>query len=246
MFLASPQDAPHKAWLYRTLTAIVDDFYLFENLRFKGGTCAAMRGFLDRFSVDLDFDYVGEIKDIKSINEHLEVIFMDLGLQIKDRSQKVPQYFLRYPTSSASVRNTLKIDITFPPPQNNKYETVRFEEIDRFIQTQTIESMFANKLVALIERFEKTNSIAGRDLYDIHYFFFNSYRYDPAIIRERRGMDDLKLFFSSLQDFIQKHVTDQVITQDLNRLLQKSEFQKIRKNLKSEVLMFVGDECRYL
>ena len=243
MFLSTPQDAPHKAWLYRTLTAIVDDFYLFENLRFKGGTCAAMRGFLDRFSVDLDFDYVGETKDIKQINKHLENIFSDLGLEIKDHSQNVPQYFLRYKTPSSVIRNTLKVDITFPPPKNNKYETVLFDEIDRIIQTQTIESMFANKLVALIERFEKSNSIAGRDLYDIHHYFFQGYRYDSTIIQERRNIDNVRSFFLDLRDFVQDHISDRIITQDLNMLLPRDKFQKLRKNLKQEVIMFLGDMC---
>ena len=51
-----PADARHKAQLLRLLTAIVDSPYLSQNLYFKGGTCASMLGFLDRFSVDLDFD----------------------------------------------------------------------------------------------------------------------------------------------------------------------------------------------
>ena len=57
-----------------------------------------------------------------------------------------------------------------PPPKSNVYETVRLVEIDRIATCQTIETMFANKLVALIERREKTGSIAGRDLYDVHHF----------------------------------------------------------------------------
>ncbi|MCF7830491.1 nucleotidyl transferase AbiEii/AbiGii toxin family protein [Candidatus Gracilibacteria bacterium] len=241
MFLPLPQDAIHKAWLYRTLTAIIDDQYLFDNLRFKGGTCGAMRGFLDRFSVDLDFDYIGIKKDLPLINKHLKDIFKNLGLEIKDHSLKAPQYFLKYPSKTKS-RNTLKVDITFPPPQNNKYETVRLEEIDRLIQSQTIESMFANKLVALIERFEKNNSIAGRDVYDIHHYFLNGYKYDQDIILERRKTSDVKIFLEELKIFIEKTITEKILTQDLNMLLSPEKFKRIRKILKKEVLMFIQDD----
>ncbi|HIP71371.1 MAG TPA: hypothetical protein EYH05_08260, partial [Anaerolineae bacterium] len=50
------QLAKHRIQLTRLLTEILDDPYLAASLYFKGGTCAAMLGYLDRFSVDLDFD----------------------------------------------------------------------------------------------------------------------------------------------------------------------------------------------
>src|SRR5665647_3161961 len=177
MITPKAQDAKHKAWLFRLLSAIADDAYLVGVLYFKGGTCAAMQGFLDRFSVDLDFDYLGKKEDIADVQKKMEEIFEKLGLEIKDKSKKVPQYFLRY-DSKPGERNTLKVDISFPPPESNKYESVEIIEIDRIMHCQTIETMFANKLVALIERYEKNRSIAGRDLYDVHHFFMQGFRYD--------------------------------------------------------------------
>ena len=56
MILPSPKDALHRGQMYRVLTAIADSSFLSRSLIFKGGTCAAMQGCLDRFSVDLDFD----------------------------------------------------------------------------------------------------------------------------------------------------------------------------------------------
>ena len=95
MFLPNKKDAIHKAWLYRVLRKIADDNFLVSVLYFKGGTCAAMRGFLDRFSVDLDFDFVGEKNQIPKVKKHLEKIFIDLDLKIKDQSGKAFQYFLK-------------------------------------------------------------------------------------------------------------------------------------------------------
>jgi len=240
MFLPNKKDAKHKAWLYRVLRGLYDDTFLADRLYFKGGTCAAMRNFLDRFSVDLDFDYVGKKGDFEIVRKKMKKIFDDLGLEIKDQSQKVPQYFLRYPAEK-NQRNTLKIDVSFPPPKANKYEAVRLEEIDRIIYCQTAETMFANKLVALIERYERTKSIAGRDLYDIHYFFINNYDYDPEIIMERRQQKDVE-FLKNLQKFIEKKVTQKIIDQDINTLVTPDKFKKIRKILKPEVLMFINDE----
>ena len=56
MILLRPQDVFHKVQLTRLLTEILDNSILSQNLYFKGGTCAAILGYLDRFSVDLDFD----------------------------------------------------------------------------------------------------------------------------------------------------------------------------------------------
>ena len=242
MILPNPKDAIHKAWLYRLLMSIYDNPILANSLYFKGGTCAAMLNLLDRFSIDLDFDYVAQKKDLKEVRKNMELVFKKLGLTIKDKSKIVPQYFLKYPTKP-NLRNTIKIDVTMPPPKANQYQATRLEDIDRIITCQTIASMFANKLVALMERYENNNSIAGRDLYDIHYFFLHGFSYEPAIIQERRG-GNLSSFFTELINFIEKKLTQTIINQDLNPLLPPAKFQKIRKILKPEVLMFLKDEIK--
>lgn len=242
MILPNSKDAIHKAWLYRLLSAIYDNQNLSNVLYFKGGTCAAMLGFLDRFSVDLDFDYLGKKEELKNIERKLESIFKKLDLSIKDKSSKVPQYFLKY-DSKQEQRNTMKIDITFPPPKDNIYEAYKFNEIDRIIMCQTVETMFANKLVALIDRFEKNGSIAGRDLYDIHHFFMQGFRYNEKVIIERRK-SSLGFFFQELINFIEEKINQNVINQDLNFLLSPDKFQKIRKILKQETLVFLSDELK--
>ncbi len=50
------EDILHKSYLHRVLMEIVDQPRAAQALAFKGGSCAAMLGYLDRFSVDLDFD----------------------------------------------------------------------------------------------------------------------------------------------------------------------------------------------
>lgn len=240
MILPSPKDAIHKAWLYRLLSAIYDDPRLSTGLFFKGGTCAAMLGYLDRFSIDLDFDFLGEKDAVIEIQKHLEKIFDELGLEIKDRSKNIPQYFLKYPAKDG-MRNTLKLNMTFPYPKTNRYEPKEFSDIGRVIYCQTVETMFANKLAALIDRFEKNGSIAGRDVYDIHHFFLQGYRYSREVLEERRGKPAYEAMVE-IEAFMEKHITETIINQDLNVLLTPKAFQKARKILKSETMMFLKDE----
>lgn len=240
MILPQPKDAAHKAWLYRVLSGIYDDAELANTLYFKGGTCAAMLGYLDRFSIDLDFDFARGKDDIGKARARLESVFDDLGLAIHDQSKAAPQYFLKYEAPDGA-RNTIKIDVSFPPPKANTYEQKRFHEIDRIITCQTIETMMANKLVALMDRYEHNEAIAGRDLYDIHHFFLKGYRYSNEVISERTGKS-AKQFFPDLIAFIAKHITDEIINQDLNTLLSYDTFSRIRKVLKQETLMFLRDE----
>ena len=71
LILPNKKDAMHKAWMFRVLRAVADDAHLTKALVFKGGTCASMRDFLDRFSVDLDFDYVGNADETSAIRKRL-------------------------------------------------------------------------------------------------------------------------------------------------------------------------------
>jgi len=104
--------------------------------------------------------------------------------------------------------------------------------------------MFANKLVAALDRFEKNGSIAGRDIYDIHYFFISGYTYNKDVIFERRNITDIKIYFKELIDFIDRNITEKIITQDLNMLLPYKKFIMIRKVLKSETIMLLSDEMK--
>lgn len=53
-------------------------------------------------------------------------------------------------------------------------------------------------------------------------------------------------FFKKLSDFINEHVTEIILNQDLNPLIPYERFNKFRKILKREVLMFLDDEMKRL
>lgn len=233
MIQLRPQDTYHKSQLFRLLIEIIDDSVLGQNLYFKGGTCAAMRGFLDRFSVDLDFDIKMGV-DKRILARELEKVFLKLDLEIKDQSKTTLDYIVKYKTGQ-NMRNTIKIEAVDVGFKANKYEPAHLSEIDRTMSCQTQETMFANKLVAPLDRFERNGSIAGRDIYDIHHFYLKGYNYLPAIIKERTGLSQSD-FLQKLIDFVHKHVTQTVIDEDLNTLLSSSQFNSVRKVLKTETL----------
>jgi predicted nucleotidyltransferase component of viral defense system len=240
MILPKREDAYHKAQLFRLLAKILDSS-IAKNIYFKGGSAAAMLGFLDRFSVDLDFDLKPKA-DKKEIDKNLRKIFQELDLKISQKSNKSLFYLLKYSAKSSS-RNTIKLSLIDTALKSNIYSSFYLAEIDRFAFCQTKETMFANKLVAVTDRYKKYRMIAGRDIYDVHNFFLSGFHYNKAIIKERTNKQPDN-YFRDLIKFIDNKVTDKIISEDLSFLLTYEKFQLIRKVLKRETLMFLRDEIK--
>ncbi len=234
-----PEDVLHRSYLHRLLMEIVDQPLLAQSLAFKGGTCAAMLGYLDRFSVDLDFDML-KGADEASLRQAFHAVFLKQGLQLILEFEKVLFFQLRYP-SSPGRRSTLKISASSFIVEANQYKVQYFPEIDRLVNSQTIETMFANKLVALTNRYAQHKTIAGRDLYDIHHFFLQGYTYHGAVIQERTGLPP-KEYIGELIMFIKEHVTQTMVNEDLNSLLPAVKFQQVRKILIPETLWLLERE----
>lgn len=238
MILPKREDVFHKIQLFRLLTAIIDSD-ISRLVHFKGGTAASMLGFLDRFSIDLDFDLEKDAPQDK-INKNLKTIFQKLDLEIDKKSSKTLYYILKYHTKQG-FRNSIKLSFIDKIYKLNIYKPQYLSEIDRFANCQTVETMFANKLVALTDRYKKTKTIAGRDLYDIHHFFVSGYNYETKIIEERTGKKT-EDYLRDLIKFIDKKINNKIIDEDLNFLLPVGHFKKIRPILKSETMMILKQE----
>jgi len=243
MITPKPSDAKHKVQLIRLLTALVDDVYISRMSHFKGGTCAAMLGYLNRFSVDLDFDSEKQA-DKHKMEKNIATIITQLRLEIKNKSATTLFYTLKYP-STGGERNTLKVSFMGEEMEGNIYEKKYIPEIDRFISCQTIETMFANKLIVLTNRYKKNKSIAVRDVYDIHHFFEQGYKYNPEIITLRTEKS-AKEYLKEVIHFIEDKITEKDITNDLSFLLEFKHFQALRKTLKQETIILVEDEIKRL
>jgi predicted nucleotidyltransferase component of viral defense system len=237
------EDILHKSHLNRLLIEIVDRPVLAHNLAFKGGTCASMLGYLDRFSVDLDFDILKNADETVLRNEFHQA-FDHLGFKITGEFDKVLFFQVRYPNDPGK-RNTMKVSGSNLVVKSNQYKVQYFPEIDRLMNSQTIETMFANKLVAITDRYELHQTVAGRDLYDIHNFFIRGYSYHAPVIQERTGLKPQD-YFEKLIDFIKEHVNQTIINEDLNTLLPKNQFQQIRKIIIPETLSWFTKEQKRL
>lgn len=236
MILTDPKDALHKAMLYRLLISILDEKNLALNLYFKGGTCAAMLGWLDRFSIDLDFDLaVGA--DKQKVRSYLTRVFTNTGFTISQKAKNELYFVLKYPAPTGQ-RSSLKLSVVDQKVKTNIYKPHFLAEIERYAVCQSQETMFANKLVAVTDRFKKYHTVAGRDVYDIYYFFTQGYRYNGKVITERTGKTP-HAYLKDLAGFIEKHVTGKGVTEDLSFLLTPARFRAIRHTLKSEVLLFL-------
>jgi predicted nucleotidyltransferase component of viral defense system len=242
MIVPSKKDIKHKNQLYILLREILKDPFLSQNLMFKGGTYASLRGILDRFSIDLDFDLPDKSKK-EEIKERCYEIFKKLNLEIKDESKKHLQFFLKY-NALEGERNTLKLEINDDVSKYNEYEKVLLKQVNMYCNGHTLETMFANKLYACTARFKKNGKIAGRDFYDIHKFFLEGMGVNRKVIEERSGMEYVK-YLNYLITFVKEHLTDKLLNQDLNPLVKQEVLDSLLPNIKDDIVMFLEDEiCR--
>jgi predicted nucleotidyltransferase component of viral defense system len=233
------EDIIHKSYLNRLLIEIVDRPTLSQNLAFKGGTCAGMLGYLDRFSIDVDFDVLKNA-DETALRQEFHQVFEYLDLTVAEELDNALMFRVRYP-SEPGKRNNLKVSVSSLVVRANKHQVQYLPEIDRMMTCQTVGTMFANKLVAVTDRYELHGTVAGRDIYDIHHFFVHGYSYNSQVILERTGLE-AKEYFGKLSDFIKTHVTQTIINEDLNTLLPYEQFQQIRKVLIPETLALLEKE----
>lgn len=239
MILPNPKEALHKAMMYRLLIGILDNRTLAASLYFKGGTAAAMLGYLDRFSIDLDFDLKRQAEK-KEIKAQLAKVFKHLAFSIKDEAKNEPFFVLKY-EAPKQIRNTMKVGIVAETVKANIYRPLFLREISRYALCQTKETMFANKLVAVTDRYKKYQTIAGRDIYDIHHFFLSGFDFKREVIEERTGKN-WKTYLGDLRKFIEEKVTERHLREDLSTLLPQDKFRAVRNSLKLETLSFIANE----
>lgn len=239
MIVPNKKDIRHKNQIFLLLREILKDPLLSQNLMFKGGTYASLRGVLDRFSVDLDFDLPNkEIK--KEIEKKCYQIFKKLNLEIKDQSKNYLQFFLRYDAPDEE-RNTLKLEINDDVSKYNKYEKVLLEQVNMYCNGHTLDTMFANKLVACKARYDKNGKIAGRDFYDTYQFFLQGIDINKKVVEDRTSVKYID-YIRSLIPFINTHLTDKLLNQDLNPLMKQRDVDTLLPHLKDDLIIFLQDE----
>ena len=148
--------------MLQILRDIYSDLELASILGFKGGTALMFFYSLPRFSVDLDFDLIKPDKE-NEVYQKIQTILLKYG-KIDDKAQKFycPILVLDY----GKGERKLKVEIS-NRQNNNQYEVKTFMGINMLVMK--IADMFANKLIALLNR----NKLTNRDIFDCWFFMEN-------------------------------------------------------------------------
>lgn len=215
--------ARHRVILLQILKDIYGDQTIASFLGFKGGTAAYMFYGLPRFSVDLDFDLLVEAKE--------DIVFEKIGATIREYGQVKDARKKRFGTlfvlSYARDDRNIKIEIN-RRPFDSEFKPMAYLGIPMLVMTR--EDMFANKLVAMVERMGRTN----RDLFDCWFFLKNNWPVNEEIVEKRTGLP--------FKDFLQKCINelerrgDRNILSGMGELLEPKQKAWAKSNLKKDAL----------
>lgn len=169
----------HKEIMNRILLSIYWNSKLAPFLAFKWWTACMYFYWLPRFSTDLDFDLLDQLR-LEDVQKEIRNI-LKLYWDIKDEYLRDNTVFflLTYWINDMNI----KIEISrrqFP----NEYEIVDWNGFSIKIMKKPF--ILAHKMVALTDR----NRFAHRDVFDIYFFLTNNWKWESEIIRLRTGLSD--------------------------------------------------------
>lgn len=164
----------HRQFLYNCIKAIFSH-PIAKHLAFKWWTACYFFYDLPRFSTDIDIDLISPIDE--DIDAVMASILKPFGT-LKQGHHSI----LSYGDSDTNIH----IDINRRIRTHNHYEIKNFFGTD--MKVQTLDTIVANKLVALLERW------AQRDFFDVYDFLYKAYPINEALIEERtgHGLDQLR------------------------------------------------------
>jgi len=204
---------------HRTLMfQIIKDIFnsdIWKYLGFKWWTACYFLYALDRFSTDLDFDLIDNTKNVD--DELINILRKYWNLKVSNKM------ILSYWESDVNI----KIDINRKIWKNNSYEFVNFYW--NTIRVQDKSTIFANKLVALIER--HTN----RDIYDVYFMFTNIFSINEKIIIERTWKTNKELLIQ-IKEKLEKLPKNYKILDWLWEVLDEKQKAFVKNKLVSELL----------
>lgn len=216
----------HKNILLQILKDIYTDTTIGPVLGFKGGTAAYLFYHLGRFSVDLDFDLLDESKT-DYVQNRVEKIVSEYGA-IRDAHKK---------------RNTILIVLSYEDRTHNIKVEINLKnagaiyEIKSYLgismKVMTREDMFANKLVAMVERIGKTN----RDIYDVWFFLKHNWPINRDIVERRTGMKFEEFTNKCIADL--ENMSDRGILAGMGELLDPKQKAWAKGNLRKDAIFLL-------
>ncbi|MEA5078983.1 MAG: nucleotidyl transferase AbiEii/AbiGii toxin family protein [Anaerolineaceae bacterium] len=221
--------AKHKTILVRILKDIFTDPQVGPILGFKGGTAAYLFYDLDRFSVDLDFDLLDNLK-VDNVFEKVKDLLQKYGrIKIADKKRYSLIYILVYDDKEPEAQN-VKIEINLRD-FGSRYNIKTYLGIS--MKVMIPEDMAANKLVAFYERIGKTN----RDVYDTWFFFNHGWKVNQELVERRTGMP-YKEFLETCCTVLEKLNNRQILS-GMGEVLNEKQKNWVKSHLKDELLFLL-------
>lgn len=218
--------AKHKTILLQILKDIYSNPAIAPYLGFKGGTAAYLFYGLNRDSFDLDFDLLDESKE-ELIFEKIQEIVKKYGRIIESKIKKFNLLnILSYDLESQNI----KIEVN-KRNFGSKFELKTLLGISMLVMVK--EDMFANKLMAMIERVGKTS----RDIYDVWYFLNNHWPINQDIVFKRSGISFIKTIEKCITQM--EKLADRNLLVGLGEALSDSQKDWARAKLKSETIFLL-------
>lgn len=217
----------HEAVLSKILFAIYSNEELSAILGFKGGTACYLFYHLPRFSTDLDFNLLENSK-VDFVFEKILQALKALG-EIKDKKIKFNTIYLLL--SYKKKAHNIKIEISTRSIEGNNYKIENYLGLP--VLTMTKDCIFANKLVAILDR----KKLAHRDLFDIYYFLKNDWPINEDIIRSRTGQS-VKKYYKEITKFLEKNPNINIL-HGLGEVVDEKQKIWIKEKLISELLFLL-------
>lgn len=179
--------------MIKILKGIYSDPSLGPLLGFKGGTALYLFYNLPRFSVDLDFDLLDESKK--------DLVFSKVSgivgkfVEVREKRDKFYNFF--WLLSYKKGQPQLKVEINKRSFECS-YELKDYLGISMLVMKK--EDMFANKLIALLDRRE----LANRDIFDIWSMLNNNWEVNWKIVEDRTKIDS-KHYLQKCIGFLEKN-----------------------------------------
>jgi len=222
----------HQLMMGRILRDIYSEVSIASLLGFKGGTCAYFFYNLPRFSVDLDFDFLGSDETHqKKVFEVLKKILEQYG---KIRNSYIKKNTIFFILSYGETDHNIKVEVNIRMHIPNLIEHFELKEylgISMLIGKKPY--LFASKLAALTLRKET----AMRDIYDVRYFAENHWEIDSEVIRIRTGKA-VKVYLEACILVIE-NVKDSQVLQGLGELLNQEQKNWVKSDLRKEAVFLL-------
>ncbi|MEI6790328.1 MAG: nucleotidyl transferase AbiEii/AbiGii toxin family protein [Myxococcaceae bacterium] len=198
-----------KELLHYDLLFAMDDAGLLENLTFQGGTALRLCYGSPRFSEDLDFVGGPQFKTETMISmkacleQYLEKRYelevtvkepQEVSLESTDRNIKVSKWQIRivtHPERPDLPKQMVKIEVANIPAYTREprqilsnYEFLPDGYRDTIVMTETIDEIFADKIIAFVNC---QSYVRHRDIWDMHWLRQRGAKIDTALLKLKKN-----------------------------------------------------------